>query len=158
MGVVGPRTSGGTLTEELARIRNGTDSPDTVSPLKVQVARARTNPKFAGMFGNTQDPSGRTRVLRFSTLTMQFSFSCVWAETPAGNTTSRAAADSTSKNIRVTICDPKVRCIIVSSCRSRGHEFNYRANVRATRTAITANSTTSVNAATATENAQPLDG
>ena len=63
--VVGPSTIRGTSTEALALIRNGADSPDTVSPLKTHVARARTRPKFAGMFGSTQLPSGLTRTLRF---------------------------------------------------------------------------------------------
>src|ERR1700739_1651625 len=40
-------------------------------PLEPQVARARTRPKFAGIFGSSQVPSEFTRALRFKTLTTQ---------------------------------------------------------------------------------------
>ena len=67
----------GRFTTPLAGTRNGSDSPEIVSPFTMQVARARTRPKFAGTFGSTHEPSGRTRTLRFRTLTVQFSLSCV---------------------------------------------------------------------------------
>ena len=116
IGVVGPSTIGGTSIDPLARIRNGADSPDTVCPLKMQVARARTRPKFAGMFGRIHEPSGRTRVLRFSTLTMQFSLSrgvdC--ADTSRGVATPTPAASTANASIRNARCDAYVRCILIS--------------------------------------------
>jgi hypothetical protein len=76
MGVVCPKTIGGTFAAPLGGTTNGTDSPETVRPSMMQVTRALTGPKFAGMFGSTQVPSGFTRTLRLSTLTVQFSLSC----------------------------------------------------------------------------------
>ena len=67
----------GWFTTPFAGIRNGSDSPEIVRPSTMHVTRARTKPKLAGTFGSTQDPSGRTRTLRFNTLIVQFSLSCV---------------------------------------------------------------------------------
>ena len=72
MGVVEPRVMGGTLVEPLAGIVNGADCPNVVAPPLTQVARARTGPKFAGIFGSTQVPSVFTCTVRLSTLTTQF--------------------------------------------------------------------------------------
>ena len=92
--------TGGTLTEALGATKKGADSPEIVSPLMMQVARARTRPKLAGMFGSTHVPLGRTRVLRFNTLTMQFSLSrgpsCGSVEVVAAATAAKAAV----KNVR----------------------------------------------------------
>src|SRR5262245_50236360 len=84
----------GRLTMPLAGTRNGSDSPEMVSPLMTQVARARTRPKFEGTLGSTHEPSGLTRTLRFSTLTVQFSFrsvSTVWPRAGAAASTHRPA-------------------------------------------------------------------
>lgn len=68
------------------------DSPKMVWPFWTQVARAFTWRKFAGIFGNTQEPSGVTGTLRLSTETVQFWFS--WAKavehTANANNTPRA--------------------------------------------------------------------
>src|SRR5689334_7092032 len=73
IGVERLNTSFGRLTTPFAGTRNGSDSPEIVSPSMMQVARARTRPKFAGTFGSTHDPSACTRALRLRTLTTQFS-------------------------------------------------------------------------------------
>jgi hypothetical protein len=83
---------------------NGADSPEMVSPLTTQVARARTGPKFAGIFGSTQLPSGFTRTFRFKTETMQFSLSGggVWPDAAEGAPTIPAAATRTQR-VRLAI-------------------------------------------------------
>ena len=77
IGVVAPSTMRGTFTEPFVGIVNAADSPDRVMPFSTQVARAFTDPKFAGMFGSTHVPSGFTCTVRLSTLTTQWSLS--WA-------------------------------------------------------------------------------
>src|SRR6266850_1285325 len=76
IGVAEPKMILGMLTMPFGGSRNGWDSPDTVWPSMMHVARARTSPKFAGTLGSTHDPSGFTRTLRLRTLTVQFSLSC----------------------------------------------------------------------------------
>src|SRR5439155_6216022 len=82
----------GRFTTPLAGTWNGSDSPEIVWPLTLQVARARTYPKFAGTLGSTHEPSGFTRTLRFSTLTVQFSLSCCARASPGAHTRSATAA------------------------------------------------------------------
>src|SRR2546428_14103964 len=77
--VVRPKTMCGRFTTPLAGIRKGSDSPEIVLPSTTHVTRARTSPKLAGTVGRIQEPSARTRTLRFSTLTVQYSFNCVRA-------------------------------------------------------------------------------
>src|SRR4051812_7491608 len=76
IGVDWPKTIGLWLTMPLAGTRNKSDSPEIVLPSTIQVARARPWPDFAGTFGKTHEPSELTLTVRFSTLTVQFSFSC----------------------------------------------------------------------------------
>ena len=70
IGVVRLKVMRGRFTTPFGGTRNGSDSPEIVSPSTMQVARARTRPKFAGTFGSTHEPSGWTRTLRFNTLTV----------------------------------------------------------------------------------------
>src|SRR5512146_1979209 len=93
---------GGTLTEPFAGRMKKSDWPERVVPPSTQVARARTWPKFAGMLGSTQVPSGFTETLRFSTLTTQFSFSCADAE-PVTATNARTKNCATAKAL-FTLC------------------------------------------------------
>src|SRR5689334_8994252 len=81
IGVVAPKTMAGRFTALFAETLKNADSPKMVTPFWTQLARALTGPKLAGMFGSTHDPSWLTCTLRFSTLTVQFSFNCALAAT-----------------------------------------------------------------------------
>src|SRR5689334_6310183 len=106
---------------------NGSDSPEMVFPSMTHVARARTGPRFAGMFGSTQVPSGLARTFRFSTLTTQFSLSCANA-VRAGHTASSVIASRRTRReaVVVTMGSGKARglarrqgCVDVLSQRSK---------------------------------------
>ncbi len=78
------------LTEPLEGMVKNSDSPEVVTPLRTHVARALIWPKLAGMFGSTHVPSGLTRTVRLSTLTVQFSSNCARAACAATSTSSPA--------------------------------------------------------------------
>ena len=70
--VVFPIEIGGMPFIWLATMLKRDDWPEVVTPLFTQVARARTRPKPAGIFGSVQLPSVFTGVLRLRMLTKQF--------------------------------------------------------------------------------------
>src|SRR5512146_3342053 len=92
----------GTLTEPFAGRMKKSDWPERVIPPSTQVARARTWPKFAGMLGSTQVPSGFTETLRFSPLTTQFSLS--WADAGSGVTANTNARNGAIITTRLILC------------------------------------------------------
>ena len=61
IGVLKSRKIGGMLASPISGTTNGSDSPNSVCPSMMQVARARTWPNVAGMFGSTHEPSGIDR-------------------------------------------------------------------------------------------------